>query len=362
MNTLVKENEKKIERFDLTYYLSSKNYPMAAAISALDTANEIQKSFFKPEKNLETCDYVLRLYALLQGLFVSVDSLYALAYALTKSKNFININNNKDLRELKYIRNDVVGHPSNRILNKDILAYCILDNSSITKEGFTYYIYSKDEIRKKEIILEDILTSYYEESNALLDELYKIASNGMNQGKLERYIVKALEVYYNHGDYMIYFNRFIEEYKLQYPQAKKNQHRILWRYELICKMIEYNKAPISQEQEVWEYCIGLELCKIYTLVFNAPYKAELSVKLPQYISAFYRFMNKNKDLYICLDYIKDTTHPLFLQAINRIRKAASEKNNEGTVRYLDMVTALLAQNELELVYALILPIKEYKRK
>lgn len=361
MNTLVKENEKKIERFDLKYYLNCKNYPMAAAISALDTANEIQKSFFKEEKNLETCDYVLRLYALLQGLFVSVDSLYALAYALTKSKNFININNNKDLRELKYIRNDVVGHPSNRMLNKDILAYCILDNSSITKEGFTYYIYAKDEIRKKEIILGDILTSYYEESNALLDELYKIASNGMNQGKLELYITKTLEIYFNHGDYLFYFNQFIEEYKTRYPQAKKNQHRILWRYELINKMIAFT-APIPEEQDVVEYCIGLELCKIYTLVFNAQYKVEPSVKLPQYISAFYRFMNKNRDLYVCLDYIKDTTHPLFLKAINRIKKEAQEKNNDGTVRYLDMITALVSQNELELVYALILPIKEYKRK
>lgn len=361
MDKLIYENEKKIERFDLNYYLNCKNYQMAAAISALDTTNEIQKSYFKPETGLESCDYVLRLYALLQGLFVSIDSLYALAYALTKSKNFININNNKDLRELKYIRNDVVGHPSNRVLNKDILAYCMLDNKSITKERFTYYIYAKDEIRKKEIIIRDILVSYYKESNDLLDELYKIAVNGMNHNDLELLITKTLDVYFNNGNYLSYFNQFISRYKKNYPSASKNQHRILWRYDLIMKL---NRLvwETKEEQEVIHYCIGLELAKIYELTFRAKYKVEMQMKLPAYISSFYRFMNKNKDLYICLNYVKDTTHPLFKTALERLRKAAAAKEIEDTVKYLDLIIAKYDCNELDLVYALALPIQEYKRK
>ena len=128
MDKLVLENEKLIENFDINYYLDNKNYPVASALSALETTNEIQKSYFKDSvSNFDLSDNVLRLYALLQGLFVSIDSLYALTYSLTKSKNFININVNEHLRELKYIRNDVVGHPANRVLDSDALAYCILE-------------------------------------------------------------------------------------------------------------------------------------------------------------------------------------------------------------------------------------------
>ena len=94
MDKLALKNEKLIEEFDVKYYLDNKNYPVASALSALETTNEIQKSYFKRVNNLDLSDNVLRLYALLQGLFVSIDSLYALAYSLTKSKSFININLN----------------------------------------------------------------------------------------------------------------------------------------------------------------------------------------------------------------------------------------------------------------------------
>ena len=75
---------------------------MASAIGALLTTSDIQMAFLKDEDNLSKADYSLRLYALLQALFVSIDSLYVIAYSLTKSKNFININSNPDLRILKY--------------------------------------------------------------------------------------------------------------------------------------------------------------------------------------------------------------------------------------------------------------------
>ena len=99
MKTIIKLNEEKIEKFDINYYIENKNFQMASALSALNVTNEIQKSYIKEENNLSIGDNALRLYALLQGLFVSIDSLYAIAYALTKSKRFININNNPDLRK-----------------------------------------------------------------------------------------------------------------------------------------------------------------------------------------------------------------------------------------------------------------------
>ena len=156
MINLVKENRDRINKFDIDFFKKEKNYQILSALSALKTTNDIQASFLKEENNLDKGDYALRLYALLQALFVSIDSLYAMAYGLTKSRSFININANPDLRLLKYIRNDVVGHPSNRIVSDDI-DFCVLDDSSITKEEFNYYIYSKEEIKKKTVKINDII-------------------------------------------------------------------------------------------------------------------------------------------------------------------------------------------------------------
>lgn len=362
MENLIKENEKRIEKFDIKYYLDSKKYSIAAALSALETTNEIPKSFFnKDNKELTLSDYVMRLYALLQGLFVSIDSLYALALSLTKSKSFININNNKDLRQLKYIRNDVVGHPANRVLDNDEIAFCILDNNSITLKSFSYKIYTKDSITNRSVNINDILASYYKESNALLDELYKIANKEKNKTKLQELISNTLALYFKGDDYLAEFNNFIIEYKQLYPKSKKEQHRILWRFDLIGRLNQ-TKSNDENEISVINHCIGLELVKIYELVYGNKYKIDLMTKIPDYISLFYRFLNKNKALYPYLNYLGDTDHPLFLSSLAKLKDEALNKRIYEVVNYLNMIIKAYDLNDLELVYALALPIKEYKKK
>ncbi len=361
MDNMIKENEKRIERFDAKFYLENKNYAIASALYALETTNEIQKSFFKKEENMTQADYTLKLYALLQGLFVSIDSLYALALCLTKSKSFININANKDLRELKYIRNDVVGHPANRILHSETIAYCILDTSSITQDGFSYRIYTKDSVQKKDISILTLLTAYYQEANALLDELYHIALSNKNKSVLEIQITNVLDAYYLDDDYMNKLELFIQTYRKLYPTSKRGQHRIIWRYEIILKLQTYQNQDKEKMQVVY-YCIGSELSKMYELIFQTKYNVKLLKKIPSYIVSFYRFMNKNKDLYSCLSYMKSMDHPYFLSYLNQIYERVKKNNIKQAQKYLDMIKEAYAQNEMDLVYALALPIKEYKRK
>ena len=88
MNKLIFDNERKIEKFDFDNCIKYKNYKMASAVRALNVANDITKAYFKEEKALSKEDYVLRLYALLQGMFVSIDSLYCLGEAITGNNLF----------------------------------------------------------------------------------------------------------------------------------------------------------------------------------------------------------------------------------------------------------------------------------
>ena len=361
MNNLALINKEKINKFDENYYLNEKNYQMASAIAALKTTNDIQLSFLKEENNLDKADYALRLYALLQSLFVSIDSLYAIAYALTKSKSFININANPDLRLLKYIRNDVVGHPANRVINSDDLAFCILDDDSITKESFYYYVYSKDNIEKKLVNINDILNSYYLEANSLLDNLFNIAYNNKKNDLFNELIEKIINEYMHDQDYKADLDKLIKNYKKVYQDAKPSQHRILWRYEVINKLLTYNPKN-NDEKDVINYCIGIEIFKLYELVNDTKYDISMNKKNPKYISSLFRMLNKNKDLVFLIDNLKNADHPLFYQSLCRLYNAAIKLDNKNVKEYLKMIKNAYSNRREEIVYGLSLPFRQYIRK
>ena len=123
-------------------------------------------------------------------------------YSLTKSKAFININKNEDLRKLKYIRNDVVGHPANRTYNSKDLAYCILNNESVKKYSFSYSIYHNETIENVTIDLNSIINSYYIECNNLLNEIFNIAKENKSSSKLTKKAFMVLDAYINNNDYI----------------------------------------------------------------------------------------------------------------------------------------------------------------
>lgn len=354
-------NKKRIAKFDIDYYLKKKNYQMASALKALDVTNDIQISFFKEEENLEKEDYVLRLYALLQGLFVSIDSLYAIAYALTNSKSFININSNPVLRKLKYIRNDVVGHPANRVLDNESLAYCILDENSISKTEFSYKIYTADSVINKNIDIIELLSAYYDESNNLLQELYKLAIDSKNNTILEELIFEALNNYLNDKEYKNILDSFVLEYSKIYPDSKKSQHRILWRCELIDRLYEIDRYDLEFDLAI-DYCIGLELVKIYELIFNKKFKSANTKKTPKYISSIYRMLKKNKELEKYLEYMKDSDHPLFYKCLDALASFADTKGIVYAKKYLDYIKKAYNAKDYDMVYALVLPIRNYNNK
>ncbi|MDE5546335.1 MAG: hypothetical protein K2I88_02610 [Anaeroplasmataceae bacterium] len=359
LTDLILENEEKIEKFDLEYYKCQKNYPIFAALSALETTNEIQKCYY----NLEDDSYefnALKLYAFLQSLFVSVDSLYALSFSLTKSKSFININKNPVLRELKYIRNDVVGHPANRMYNSTTLAYCILDVNSVNKNGFSYNIYSGQGIDKKYVDISKIVESYYIECNAFLNELLEVAVDDKMKSKYTKLALAALDLFDMHGNYMESLNSLKKIYLKNFPNATSSQHRFLWRVELIEALAEYQ---ISDEEilDLKEYAIGLELIKIYQLFSGKEYTLSLARRKPILVSAFYRFIKKNKDSIPYVDKINDLKHPLILSSLDHLLELSIERNVNAVTKYLSFLKSLYEEKQDALLYAFALPVKDYKK-
>ena len=357
---LLEKNEEILDKFNYERYLKLHDYRMASSINALRISNEIIKSYMKEEKDLEDRDVCLRVYALLQALFVSVDSLYQMALALTSSKSFININSNKNLRELKYIRNDVVGHPSNRVVSNDS-AYCILDYDNITKEKLCYQIFEVG--RRKDIrvvYIEELIISYYIEANNFLNELLNVNSIKQDKKELIDKYTSVIKRFYNYLDYKKSLDEFIDLYMTYYPSANKSQHRVLWRYDLICHLLRYNTKS-KEEKDIILHAIRLELEKIYDLISGLPYEIEINRRLPRSISAFYHTLNRHPELYGYLDNLTNTADPMFFESISKIYKVCKLEGNSSIV-YLDMVIKAYKDLNSDLIYSLALPIILYKRK
>ena len=361
MNKLIFDNERKIEKFDFDNCIKYKNYKMASAVRALNVANDITKAYFKEEKALSKEDYVLRLYALLQGLFVSIDSLYCLGEAITGNKDVVNINNNPTLRTLKYVRNDVVGHPADRIINSKVPAYCILEHESITKESFLYHIYTVEGVKERIIDINDLVTSYYKEVNLALDELYKIYKKYASTTPLKDSIKNVLDKYYRSGHFMNELNSFMDKYKEIYPTGKKESHRILWRYDLILRLLSVS----NQDEDILDlihYCIGIELNKIYRLIYGTDYNHRVDFNLPKMVISVYRFFNRNPEYISYIPYLKDSDNPIYYDVLKKLYEAASLKKLEGAIEYLGFILTLYKGNQMDLVYAVTLPILEYRKK
>ncbi len=357
---LFKQYKNKLKKYDYNYYLQRKNYQIASALGALDTSSCIIDAYLIEEPSLSKEEYVLRLYALLQGLFVSVDSLYSLTVALTGTKNFININNNIHLRNLKYVRNNVVGHPSNRIYGGND-AYCILDNDRITKNFFTYNIYTKDNIKNITVDTNELIASYLKEANNLLDELYSVVNKYVGSSEIKILISDVLDHYYRNGHYINELNRFIDKYRQTYPSAKKEQHRILWRYELIMKLDAISNSN-KNLIEVINYCIGLELNKMYKHIMCKDYKHRDEFELPSMILSMYRFFNRNPEYVPYIDHLKDHDDPLFFESLKAVYEGVSLKKMQGAMDYLGFLITLYMANQSDLIYAIALPISEYRKK
>lgn len=359
ISALVKENEQIIETYNIKSYLESKRYAIYGAISALEITNEVQKNYVRlldEEKKIDTL--LMQLYGMLQSLFVSVDSLYQLSYELVGSKKFININQNIHMRELKHIRNDVVGHPANRSLRGSGDSYCVLQKDELTSYGFTYLIYSKNGITKRTVNIVDLVEAYYEEANSLLEFLLKVANTTIDNQILIDVAEKVL-LEFSDGDYLKELDHLYSLYLKRYPDASKKQHRFVWRYGLVKKIDDFNFKNISKlGLELKQDVIFNELERIYVILSGNDYKRVVNHAKGTLVKSMYRFLRKNKDLYAVKNNLCDFSHPHFYDTYRKFLLRAQK--NPTVLEYLHYLEELIDFGDGDLIYAYMSLLKSYK--
>lgn len=361
LTELVQKNESLIEKFNLKAYFEAKNYAIAGALVALEITNEVQKNYIKNiDKNQAEDEILMHLYGMLQALFVSVDGLYALSYELSGSKKYININQNPEMRELKHIRNDVVGHPANRNIRSVGNAYCILQKNKLSTREFTYYICSDKGIKERKVKLVNLIEAYYLETNELLKVLFNISDSAIANEFLFEAMDKIIRKFPETG-YVKDLEDLYHNYIDKYPTATKKQDRFIWRYELVRSIIDYNFSSSNQLiNELKEDIIYLELEKTYVILTGKPFFDKYIHSFGTLIKSMYRFLRKNVDLCQHKDYLCDMSHPLFFDTFAKFKERA--KTNPTVSLYLEVVEELIKIDNSDLVYAYMLPLKNFKQK
>lgn len=361
INKLVRMNEDLIESFNLKAYQDAKNYAVIGALAALEITNEVQKYYVTHLDEKKEIDALLmNLYGMLQSLFVSVDALYAMSYELVGSKKFINLNQNEDMRELKHIRNDVVGHPANRSLRGEGNSYCILEKEGLNSYHFSYMICNNAGCSKREVDLIRLVSAYYEEANAVLNNLLVVSKTGIQNEFLENLAEKVLTLYPNKA-YIDELNLLYQKYITKYPDANKKQHRFVWRYELVNKINDFRFAKITKlGLELKTDILFLEIEKIYTIITGKPNYNKKLHKNGTLLKSMYRFVRKNPDLYAIRENLYDFGHPHFYDTFMKFKKKA--KNNPTVREYLGYIEELIKLEESDLIYAYMVPLKKYEIK
>ncbi|MFA5748557.1 MAG: hypothetical protein WC927_00485 [Bacilli bacterium] len=298
---------------------------------------------------------MILIFGLLQGLFAGIDSLYSLGKALDINKLLINLNQNKTLKNIKRIRNDVVGHPSYRYYNNKSIGYCSMDVDRITSSNIVYYCYTDEtneslQKNKTEVNMIDVINNYFKECNqiiestlrfidikktipdiCLLDEVVLLFRKFQKNIKDDKSLIQVREVYT----------------KLLNLQHDSND-RVIWRIDNILYMFQLDS------NEFVNHLINLELKKLYELFYILEkqinnnvkhtklyfYGSDIMNKLKRKIKKFTKY---NKDIYT------DTENTLFYKLFKDLIRMT--KNDEKYNKLSNWLNKIYINNDKIMLYA-----------
>ena len=277
---------------------------------------------------------LLDIFGVLQGLFVAIDALYDLAIGLTQYKYHININANPVLHELKYIRNDIVGHPTHRTYPNGGTGFSLISTEEISKDKLTYktYIYEKNnfDIKVKDVHFKDLFEAYHTEKINILTDIHKYMVHEVTKTN----IPEDIFVFYETLN-MDTLNQISSDFKTEYDLSESSSHRFLWRTSLLEKLIHWEEKD-PDLNELISYMSKFQASKLYDIALDMEKRkgADLYTPIPKILSAFYKFVRKHEhDILPLLKNLRDFTHPLFEKDISAMLDFKPNKDVEKLLYY-----------------------------
>lgn len=290
---------------------NSHGYRAASSFVMLQDVDLMIERYLK-EKQSDKGAILLDVFGLLQGLFVAIDALYDLAIGLTQYKYHVNINVNPSLHELKYIRNDIVGHPTHRTYADGGVGFSLLIQDSISKEKLSYqtYIYEKNnlEVKTKEVLFKPLIEAYHEEKDIILANIYRYLKHEDTKTNIPENIYTLFETFN-----LDLLKEIKEDFRKEYELIDSDSHRFLWRVGLIEKIILWNESD-KDLADVVHYMGRLQASKIYDIALDLENRKskDLYAPIPSLVHNFYKFIRRNESVAIkLLENLHDFNHPFY---------------------------------------------------
>lgn len=299
-----------------------------AAFSALNHVDALIADF-KLREGKSQADILLDVFGLLQGLFVGIDGMYQLSFAATKYKYHININSNKALKELKYLRNDVVGHPTNRNYDDGSFGFSIILNDEITRDKLSYITYiikGKDIILDKHAVYFDELLKAYEQEKAIFIRdlnayLRRNPSKIQSSGLIVQLFEKAAKHNFDFNLLESIKKLFLSEQNLFHD----TRNRFIWRIHLVKTLFEWKDEAY---QDVIHYITLNQILSIYQMNqdLNNDKLRMPKISLPTLIQSFDSWVEKHPESNRLINYLNDSDHPLFKADLDQLIDQVTSKD------------------------------------
>ncbi len=312
---------------------------------------------FKVNKSQDHGNVLLDVFGLLQGLFVAIDALYDLAIGLTSYKYHINVNQNDVLHELKFVRNDIVGHPTHRTYHDGGTGFSIIDMDSLSRDQMTYktYVYKRNafDIQTRTLRFRDLTEAYLQEKDALLKDLYNYLDKDQARTDIPEKVFRLYETL--NQDLL---KEIKNDFTKAYDVPETSHHRFLWRLDLLKQAINWQENDDELNRFIGYVC-KKQAAKLYRIALGmADRNAEdLYTSLPSILVSFYRFMRRNeKEALPLLKNIHDQKHPFFKSDLEAFAKLDLD---EPTQKIIDWMKGL---DEEEKIYLIGSILREYRPK
>jgi len=329
-----------------------------ASLAIVDGIDQILTSF-NNRVGGSSADILLDVYGLFQTLFVGIDALYDLVIGTTQYKYHININQNQVLRELKYVRNDIVGHPTNRTYEAGTYGFSVIREEVLTREELVYdtYIVNKNNTTHtfRKIIFKELIDAFIAEKTTILEGLINFIENKPIDANCIGLTYSLVNKAINHQ----YDLKDLEKIRQTYFSITKNKidkhDRFIWRLDLLEILYVWHNNDFN---DFIEYLRCQQAYKLYEIAcdLNAVTPVKVFIGLPKVLAQFYRFLKKMPTAINYLDTMTDQDHPLFEINIKKIIKLNPPKS---VVKLLNWV---LRFNDSRYVYIIGQALKAYKKK
>ncbi len=313
---------------------SSNGYRATSSFLMLENVDLMIERYLS-EQQSEQGAILLDVFGLLQGFFVAIDALYDLAIGLTQYKYHVNINSNPTLHELKFIRNDIVGHPTHRTYPDGATGFSILSMDNLSKESITYktYIYERNklEVITKDVLFKPLIEEYKVEKENILNEIYLYLKHEDKKTDIPEKIYALFETLNDDVLYEIK-EMFIKEYKID----ETSSHRFLWRLGLLEILIHWEETD-PELKELILYISKIQASKLYEIALDLEKRkgSGLFFALPSILSSFYKFIRKNERVaYPLIKNIHDFKHPFYQRDLIALMALNPHKNVYKLLRYL----------------------------